>query len=103
MTQTSETTAPDYIDAIADDARPARFTRRGIPAGMFVDTRPAAEIAALAPAGVLWESFGHVNGRECFGHERYVAAANGDLHIYASDGSKSVIHPAARRLRFLAR
>jgi hypothetical protein len=62
----------------------------------------AAEIAALAPTGVIWKSFGHpFPGREGFGRERYVATAEGDLHIYNSDGALSIIYPAARVIRLL--
>lgn len=100
MTQTSDTTAPDYIAAETNVSY--SWTRRGIPAGMRVSVFTAAELAALAPEGIIWESFGHDRGRECFGRTRYIADAAGNLHTYASDGHKVLIHPAARALRVLA-
>jgi hypothetical protein len=99
MTQTSATTAPDYT---APDTYAGRWTRRGVPAGMRVGVFTAAELAALAPEGVMWESFGHASGRECFGRTRYVADGAGNLHTYAADGHKVLIHPAGRPLRVLA-
>lgn len=89
---------------------PAAYIARDIHAGCHsvLRSKPkaasftAAEIAAMAPTGILWESFGHpFPGREGFGRSRYVAAANGDLHIYGSDGAKVIIHPASRRIRVL--
>jgi hypothetical protein len=101
MTQTSATTAPDRTDA---DTYAGHWTRAGIPAGMRVGVFTAAELAALAPTGVIWESFGHLrNGREGFGRSRYIADAAGNLHVYDSNGRKVIMHPAARSLRVLAR
>jgi hypothetical protein len=62
----------------------------------------AAELAALAPAGIIWQSFGATfPGRESFGRNRYVADAEGNLHVYDSEGAKVIIHPAARSIRVL--
>ncbi len=98
MTNTAITAdAPLYI---ARDTYAGRHAvlRRNARAASFT----AAEIAALAPTGIIWESFGYpFPGREGFGRSRYVAAPNGDLHIYAGDGHKVIVHPAARSIRVL--
>jgi hypothetical protein len=96
---TTRRTAPEYIDR---DTYEGKWTRSGIPAGMRVSEFTAAELAELAPEGVLWTSFGHLSGREQFGRSRYVAAA-GNLHVYDQAGRKIIVHPAARTLRVLAR
>lgn len=88
---------PAYIARDSYSGRHA-VLRRKAKAASF----KAAEIAAFAPTGVIWESFGHpFPGREGFGRSRYVAAPNGDLHIYASDGHLVIVHPAERVIRVL--
>lgn len=99
MTQTSATTAPDYTDA---DTYTGRWNRRGVPAGMWASMFAAAELAALAPEGIVWTSFSHIRGREYFRRERYIADDAGNLHVYDSNGRKVIVHPAARPLRVLA-
>ena len=94
------TEAPEYTER---DDHNGPFTRVGIPAHMHAATFTAAEIAANAAEGVIWESVGHNLGREVFARSRYIANAAGDLHVYAADGHKVLIHPAARKLRVLAR
>lgn len=97
----TNTSAPDY-------------TTRDTYEGVWTVTRPAthpqvaaytaAEIAALSPTGIIWESFGHLrNGREGFGRTRYIADADGNLHTYDQTGRKLLVHPAARSLRVLTR
>lgn len=61
----------------------------------------AAELAKLAREGVIFESFGRVNGVEMFGRTHYVADASGALHCYDSEGAKKCIHPSDRKLRIL--
>lgn len=63
----------------------------------------AAELARLAPEGAIFESFGHVRGKEGFSRTRYVADTAGNLHCYDSEGTKKIIHPADRKLRILTR
>lgn len=90
--------APLYIDA---DTYTGKHTVRGPGKRYRVTTWAAGEIAALAPEGVLFTSFGHVNGVECFGRNRYVAGPGGELHLYDSEGAVKILHPADRKLRIL--
>ena len=100
MTQTSNE-APDYI---ARDTYVGRYSIHRPVAKVKADAYTAAELAALAPAGVIWESFGATfPGRESFGRRRYVADSAGNLHLYDSNGAKVLVHPAARRIRVLTR
>lgn len=100
MTQTGAATdAPTYI---ARDTHAGRHAIHLPTAKVRADAYTAAELAALAPTGVIWESFGATfPGRESFGRSRYVADADGNLHLYNSDGAKVLIHPAARAIRVL--
>jgi hypothetical protein len=96
-TQNPATDAPLFI---ARDTYTGRWSvlRKNAKAASFT----AAELAAMAPTGIIWESMGHpFPGREGFSRSRYVAAPNGDLHIYASDGHRVIIHPASRMIRVL--
>lgn len=65
----------------------------------------AAELAEMAPNGIIWESFGTVvaAGREGFCRSRYIADADGHLHFYDSDGGKVSICPPDRGVRLLAK
>lgn len=63
----------------------------------------AGELAALAAEGVIFESFGLVHGREMFARTRYQADSEGNLHLYNSEGAKTIIHPASRKLRILTK
>ena len=94
---TTTQTAPRYI---ARDTYTGRWAR-GLSANVFAVAIPARDLAAEAAEGVIWESFGHVNGRERFGRSRYVADSEGNLHVYNSDGGKTLVHPAGRVLRVL--
>jgi hypothetical protein len=97
MTTTEITEAPHYI---ARDTYAGRWNvlRKNAKAASF----SAAELAAMAPTGIIWESMGHpFPGREGFSRSRYVADAEGNLHIYASDGHRVIIHPASRMIRVL--
>lgn len=101
MTQTSTATAeaPAYI---ARDTYAGRHAIHRPVAKVRAASFTAAELAAIAPTGVLWESFGATfPGRESFGRVRYVADAEGNLHIYDADGARKCIHPAARKVRVL--
>lgn len=96
---TNET--PAYI---ARDTYVGRYSIHRPNAKVRAATFTAAEIAAMAPEGVIWESYGATfPGRESFGRTRYVAAADGSLHCYDSDGAKKIIHPAGRNLRLLVK
>lgn len=98
MQVTTSTEAPNYIAREVGYTGRQTVIRKSPKAASFT----AAEIAAMAPTGIIWESFGHpFPGKEGFGRSRYVAAPNGDLHIYATDGHLVIIHPAARRIRVL--
>ena len=72
-------------------------------AGYFATTMTAAQLAAEATEGTVYESFGTPAGRkfEHFGPSRYVADAAGNLHMYNDNGGKVRIHPATRVLRVL--
>jgi hypothetical protein len=95
---TNATDAPLYIDR---DTYTGRHTVIN-PKNLRPEAWTAAELAAHAPTGVIWESFGNVSARrEGFCRTRYVADADGNLHCYASDGHKVIIHPARRTLRIL--
>jgi hypothetical protein len=90
-------------DFIAPDTYQGKHSTFRPAAGIRPTAWKAAELAELAPSGVIWESFGHVNGCEGFGRSRYVADEAGNLHVYDSDGAKVAIHPAGRTLRILTR
>ncbi len=91
--------APAYI---ARDTYTGRHSIHRPNAKVKADSFAAAELAAIAPTGVIWESFGATfPGRESFGRSRYVAAPNGDLHVYDSEGRRVIIHPADRKIRVL--
>lgn len=96
---TTRTDAPSYIDRDTYTGRYSIFSPKTLRPAPW----KAAELAALAPTGIIWESFGHVSGREGFGRSRYVADADGNLHCYDSDGRKVIIHPAGRILRILVK
>ncbi|WP_053207974.1 hypothetical protein [Jiangella muralis] len=99
---TNTTAAPNYI---ARDTYTGRHTIDGVPAGHKVFAFRAGEIAAEATEGVIWESFGIPRGsrREHLKRSRYVADAAGNLHVFNSDGGKTLIHPADRVIRVLRR
>ncbi len=100
MTKNS-TDAPAHIDR---DTYAGRHSIHRPNAKVRAATYTAVELAALAPTGVIWESFGATfPGRESFGRQRYIADGAGNLHIYASDGHKVIVHPAARKLRVLTK
>lgn len=73
------------------------------PKGHRISTFQAREIADFATEGVIWASFGHVNGQEMFSRERYLADTHGNLHVYGQHGGKVIVHPADRALRVLAK
>lgn len=92
-------TAPEYI---APDTYTGRHTTAMLK-GHRATVWAASELAALAPEGVIFESFGSVHGREMFARTRYVADASGNLHCYDSDGAWKITHPATRKLRIITR
>lgn len=97
--EANATAAPAHI---ARDAYTGRHSIHRKTAAVKAASFTAVEIAAMAPTGVIWESFGATfPGRESFGRSRYVADAEGNLHIYNSDGGKTLIHPATRSIRLL--
>ena len=100
MTNTTQTEAPDFI---ARDTYAGRHTVLRHPGTVRSAVFTAAELAAMAPSGILWEAFGRVQGCEGFGRTRYVADAEGNLHCYDSDGAKKIVHPAGRRIRVLTK
>lgn len=53
---------------------------------------------------VLWASFGHVNGQECFGRSTYRRDGE-SVAVHCSDGRKVVGYPlsAGRTLRILVK
>ncbi len=93
------TEAPLYI---ARDTYTGRHAIHRPVAKVKAASFTAAELAAMAPTGVIWESFGATfPGRESFGRSRYVADSEGNLHIYDSEGARTLIHPATRLVRVL--
>lgn len=97
----TKTEAPTYI---ARDTYEGRHSIHRPVAKVKAGTFTAAEIAAMAPEGVIWNSFGATfPGRESFGRERYIADSEGNLHVYDSNGRKVIVHPAGRKLRLLTK
>lgn len=90
--------APEYI---GKDTQTGRHTVAFNPAKYRVAEYTAREIGRLAGTGVIFESFGHVNGREHFSRSRYIANEDGSITMYNSDGGRSIIHPADRVIRVL--
>jgi len=91
--------APAYI---ARDTYTGRYSIHRPNAKVRAARYTAAELAAMAPTGVIWESYGATfPGRESFGRSRYVADADGNLHMYDSNGRKVIVHPAGRAIRVL--
>lgn len=99
MTTTAVTEAPKFIER---DTHEGRHWRRGIPKGFRTDVYAAGELAALKSDGVLWE-VQTIDGRPTCFRSRYRADADGNLHLYAADGHRVIIHPATRALRILTR
>lgn len=99
MNVTIAAEAPTYITR---DTYTGRHSIHRPVAKVKADSFTAAGLAAMAPTGIIWESFGTTfPGRESFGRRRYVADAAGNLHFYDSDGARKQIHPAARVIRVL--
>lgn len=98
------TTKTEMPTRIAKDDHPGRWTTRK-PKGMSVDTYTAQELTEFAQDGevIVWTSFGHVDGTERFARTRFLPDAEGNLHGYASNGQRIIIHPATRALRILTR
>lgn len=95
------TAAPAYIAA---DAYTGRHTVLKPRAPFRPEAWKAGDLAALAATGVVWESCGEVRpGKEGFCRSRYVADAEGNLHVYDSTGRKVIVHPADRILRILVK
>lgn len=101
MTQTEiyPAEAPTYIARDTYVGRHSVDRRIGaVQAASFT----ASELAAMAPTGIFWESFGHpFPGYESFTRRRYMADAAGNLHMYDGDGARKQIHPADRSIRVL--
>lgn len=98
-TATAPAEAPTYI---ARDTHAGRHSIHPRTGARRSDVYTAAELAALAPTGILWEFISGVfPGRDSFNRVRYVADAAGNLHIYDSEGARKLIHPAARAIRVL--
>jgi hypothetical protein len=97
--ETETTTAPQYTTR---DTYAGRWYTTA-KAGQGAATWTAAELAAHAAEGVVWESIGTPLGatREHFCRGRYVADAAGNLHMFSASGSKVLVHPADRALRIL--
>lgn len=99
MTTTAVTEAPKFIER---DTHEGRHWRRGIPKGFRTDVYTAGELAASKSEGVIWE-VQTIDGRPTLFRSRYRADAGGNLHLYAADGHRTIVHPAARRLRILTK
>ena len=102
MTNPTATTAPHHIDVT---------TYHGPAVKRFNDLNrlgwaPAATLAAQHTVGeafAVWEYFGRNDaGQLMFARTRFVADDAGNLHGYDSTGRKVIIHPADRRVKFLA-
>lgn len=93
--------APEYIAA---DEYKGLWTATRFGEGYRGVSMRAGTLAAESSEGVLWEGHPTPKGSkadEMFGRSRYVADEKGNLHIYASDGHKVIIHPADRVIRVL--
>jgi len=99
MTTTAVTEVPKFIER---DAHEGRHWRRGVPKGFRTDVYTAGELAAIKPEGVIWEVQA-IDGRPALFRSRYRADGDGNLHLYAADGHRTIVHPAARRLRILTK
>ena len=99
---TATATAPAYIPADSYHGRAIKFFSDPARLGWA----PAATLADSFGEGVItpvWEYFGTNDaGQLMFSRTRFVADAAGQLHGYDSTGRKVIIHPADRRVRFLA-
>jgi len=96
-------------------AAPAQNITKSAHTGSWVQTpKPGTYQAASYMAGelagmldgefVVWESAGHLrNGRELFHRARYVGQSDGSLAGYDSNGRRTIIHPADRRLVILTK
>lgn len=62
----------------------------------------ASELAEMAAEGVIWERFTKSEGGKV-ARSRYVADADGNLHMYDHFGGKTIIHPADRVLHILVK
>lgn len=88
---------------------PDDFAGRWVLAGPLKDTHrvelwTAGELAGFAPESAVYTSFGTLqSGREGFARERYLADRFGNLHVYASNGQKVIVHPSDRQLRIVCR
>ncbi|AKF14559.1 hypothetical protein SEA_CAMBIARE_57 [Mycobacterium phage Cambiare] len=103
MTQTATTaTAPEFIGVTTYHGRAVKYFNDPARLGWA----PAGTLAAQFGAGVefpMWEYFGQNDaGQLMFSRTRFVADEAGNLHGYDSTGRKVIIHPADRRVRFLA-
>jgi len=89
------------MSAIAPDTYTGTWTVRGTRRS---DVFTAAELAAMADGViVLWEFVGHVNGQPLWARTRFVGQADGSLAGYNSDGTRTIIHPADRKVRVLTK
>jgi len=106
MTESTDTTAPDYIDRDTYDGtwqttKAADNARYGIGRAFAYDL--AATHGTEAPF-IVWEFSGHTrNGQRLFTRARFLADTKGNLHGYDSNGRKVIVHPADREVRFLTR
>lgn len=108
MSETTKTTAPDYIaaDDYSGKWQITRTVQSLAQRGQMVGWDRAADLAVQATDGVLtiWEFSGHLrDGRKLFHRTRFVPAADGSLHGYDSSGRKVIVHPADRIVRYLGR
>jgi hypothetical protein len=95
-------TAPAYILADGYHGRAIKYFNDPARLGWA----PAATLAGQFGAGNItpvWEYFGKNDaGQLMFCRTRFVADEAGNLHGYDSAGRKVIIHPADRRVKFLA-
>jgi len=96
---TATITAP--AARIAKDTYTGKWTVRG---SRRSDVFTAAELAAMTDGIiVLWEFSGHVNGQPLYARTRFVGQADGSLAGYDSDGTRTIIHPADRKIRIITK
>jgi hypothetical protein len=95
----------DEFTYIGKDTYTGTHVVWGAPKGHKVTVWESRELAQFATGGVvvLFESFGHVNGREGFTRTRFMADPEGNLHGYDGEGARKIIHPADRKLRVLTK
>jgi hypothetical protein len=99
------TTTTMEAQYIAPDTYAGRWTVRGTRRSDVFTAGELAEMAETMPDQtiVLWEFSGHVHGQPLYVRGRFVGQADGSLVGYDSNGARSIIHPADRKIRVITK